>query len=263
MNNAQHQKGQSLIEILFAIAVFTVGVVTIGYLVFDSYASLRFGGQSLQARLLAGEGIEASRSMRDADFGLLQEGVHGLIFTDGEWSFGGPSDTTGIFERVITIVDVDDDLKQITSEVSWGSGIQSKSVSLSTYLSNWKQNTGQAKDMRYDIHDAIMTASSSVLSGIALRNTGTSDATVTGLSLQWNTDTPLLRASIGGVTVFTASTSAPASSGEDIDINEYVFGPATGFHLMEFTFANAVEAPEFVLTALFSDDSRKFTRISF
>ena len=83
----RHNRGQSLIEMLFAVAVFTIGVVTIGYLVFDSFTSLRFGKETMQARLLASEGLEAVRTIYEDDFALLESGTYGLALQNGVSDF--------------------------------------------------------------------------------------------------------------------------------------------------------------------------------
>lgn len=132
------QKGQSLIEVLIAMAVFIVGIATVGFLVLDANVSTRQGVERTQATLLAKEGLEAARSIRDADFDNLTAGAHGIVLSGNTWTFSGSSDLTDVFTRQITISSVDSNTKQIDSTVTWQQTTdRSGSVSLITYLTNW------------------------------------------------------------------------------------------------------------------------------
>lgn len=259
MNTTQ---GQSLIEILFAIAVFTVGVVTIGYLIFDAFGSLRLATDSQKARFLAREGIEALQGIRAGGFDQLASGTHGLSFSEEGWALSGASDTTDTFERFLVIEDIDEETKRVTSNVVWGEGVQGRSVSFSTYLTNWQQYNGASKDLEYEINNAALTSSSTVLSGIALLNTGSEDLIITDLLVQWEGEPGLVEVSIREEEVYQAATSSPARPGETVDINDYAILPATGFHLIDLAFDAALSGNEFILTVVLSDGSRKHARIT-
>jgi Tfp pilus assembly protein PilV len=256
------QKGQSLVEILFAVALFTVGVVTIGYLIFDSFLSLRYSIESTQARLYAAEGMEALHTIADRSFDQVTAGSHGLRLNDGMWVLEGSFDSMGNFSRTITVEEIDTETKEINSLVTWGNDLHPKQISFSTRITNWKQNAGDARDVQYDINNALVSASSTLLSGIAFLNTGEKDAVVTHLKLQWETGALLESVSIRDTVVFNASSSPAVSSGEIIDIDDYVVGSATGFHLSNFSFNSSVAGTDFVLTAIFADESMRHVRIS-
>ncbi len=113
------QRGASLIELLVAIGVFTVGVITILFLVFDSGTATRSGATRTQATLLSQEGLEAVRTIRDNDFTTLVDGTYGIALSAGKWILSGTSDITGQFTRIITIAPGTDSFsKKITSSVS-------------------------------------------------------------------------------------------------------------------------------------------------
>jgi len=133
-------KGQSLVELLVAIGVFVVGVATIGLLVLTTFNSSRQAVERTQAVMLAREGIEAARSIRDDDFNNLTTGSHGIVISDNKWIFSGSSDAQDQFVRVVTITDISTSTKKIESSTTWQfSQSRQGAVDLVTYLTNWNQ----------------------------------------------------------------------------------------------------------------------------
>lgn len=261
MLNVRTQKGQSLVEILFAIAIFTIGVVTIGYLIFDSFTSLGLREDSVRARLLAQEGIEAARLLRGPSFDALLAGSYGLAFVDGEWALSETPDEIGKFQRTLTVSDDAHDIKNVRVEIAWEAYGRTRTAILETHLSNWRGTYGEAKDIVIDGNNAVLSASSTSLGGIALLNTGEHDVTIEGLKVQWEGTSMLENILIRTNSVFTASSSKIAS-GEYIDIDDYLLETATGYHLMDFQFDNAVVDTDFVITVLFSDESERHAVIN-
>ena len=95
--------GFSLVEIVLAGALFaliTMGVVS-AYLYGEETTTL--AGARNRAVLLADEGVEAARSMRDASYTNLMAGVHGLATSSNKWAFSGAQDVTGPFARALTL----------------------------------------------------------------------------------------------------------------------------------------------------------------
>ncbi len=154
MKNKNLKKGFSIVEVLLAMAIFTIFATGIFYLSLDTIQRDTKINLNTEALLYAKEGIEAVRNIRDKDYLLLTNGDYGLYLNAGNWEFiAAPEDINGFYERTITIEDVyrnelgeidtegtylDPETKKITSEVVWyQKGIIPKSVSLVTYLSNW------------------------------------------------------------------------------------------------------------------------------
>lgn len=114
--------GQSLIEILIAVAIFTtvVGAITIAF----------SGGQiaavdaekAINAGEYAIEGREALRSIASQSWGELTDGNHGLEFVSGVWGLSSESDARGDFTRTIAIATLDSNTKIATTTISWVSG---------------------------------------------------------------------------------------------------------------------------------------------
>ena len=121
----QHTRGQSIVEVLVAISVMTLCVAAVGAMVLDAQRSTMGGLMRLQATLIAEEGIEAARVIRDGGFSGLTAGVHGVALVEGRFEFAGASDTEEQFVRTVGIEDVGADIKRVTSSVSWNSIRQS------------------------------------------------------------------------------------------------------------------------------------------
>ncbi|MFA6446452.1 MAG: prepilin-type N-terminal cleavage/methylation domain-containing protein [Candidatus Paceibacterota bacterium] len=133
-------RGFSLLELVLAVAVFSIGSIAIGYMLIDANNSAQMVSSRAEAILLSREGLEASRSIRDTSFSDLTDGTHYLDSTSGNWQF---TDTPGvideIYTRTIAVSSVDNYTKLITSTVSWNSVLGStKNISLKTHLTAWR-----------------------------------------------------------------------------------------------------------------------------
>ncbi len=77
-----NQKGAGLIEVLAAVAVFTIGIMTVLHLYSGSYSAATHSTEKNQAILLAREGLEAVRSVRDENFESVTGGGSTIQRTD-------------------------------------------------------------------------------------------------------------------------------------------------------------------------------------
>lgn len=134
------QKGFSLVEVILATSIFVLlATALIGSYLYGQESTMLAGNRA-QAVLLAEEGLEVMRNLRDADFLNLTNGTHGLTLSGDQWNLSGSSDVSGIFTRQIEISSIDDDRKGITSTVTWQQNPQREgTVSLATRLTNWMQ----------------------------------------------------------------------------------------------------------------------------
>ncbi|MCA9364014.1 hypothetical protein KC727_02240 [Candidatus Kaiserbacteria bacterium] len=131
-------RGFSLVEVILAGSLFILmATILVGGYLYGQEATALAGART-RAALLAEEGLEAVRNIRDEDFSNLSDGTYGLVESGNEWTLSGSNDTTDIFTRAITISTVDGDRKNVTSDVSWqqteGRG---GSVSLTSRLTYW------------------------------------------------------------------------------------------------------------------------------
>ncbi|MFH1956384.1 MAG: hypothetical protein ABIJ28_01940 [Patescibacteria group bacterium] len=140
MEKLKYNKGQSLVEVLVAIAIFIGGISLIGFLVIDAGIASRQASERTRALSLAKEGLEAARSIRDNNFANLVNGSHGLVLSGNQWTFSGISDPQDQFNRSVTITEIDSNTKKIVSNVNWQfSSNRPSEVELATYLTNWQQ----------------------------------------------------------------------------------------------------------------------------
>ena len=148
--------GFSLIEIIIAIAIFSI-IIAGGLTGFIPILNQnRQSNEIIQANRLAEEGLEAVRSIRNRDFNLLSAGNKGVGISSNLWNFNGTSDTAGKFTRQISITaanrdtngilvatggTTDPDTWLIKSLVTWNYSVgQTKQFSLDTILTNWRKN---------------------------------------------------------------------------------------------------------------------------
>ena len=147
--------GVALLEIILSVAVLSLLITAFTGVYFYGEGSAATSGKRARATLLAQEGLEAVRSIRDGiyqgndnvnganGFMNLQNGVYGLSKPGdgGTWILSGTSDTTDVFTRHIDIMECDTpnlNCKKIRSVVDWKQDpYKDGTVSLETSLTNW------------------------------------------------------------------------------------------------------------------------------
>lgn len=136
-----NQNGFSLIEAILSVVVFGL-VITVAA---GSYTlinkTISQSSTRTQAILLAEEGQEAIRSIRDSDWANVTDGTYGLSQSGGFWVLTGTPDTTDIFTRSITIsTTTNPNIKEIETTIAWNvTGQPTDSLTLTSQLANWKQ----------------------------------------------------------------------------------------------------------------------------
>lgn len=148
--------GQSVIEVVVAIAIFVIIVGGTVTAVLGSFLTSRLGEEETQATYYALEGINAVESIRNKDWASLTNGNFGLAKAGNTWSFSGSGEALGKYTRVINISDVERDVtnnvvsnglvdansKRVTSTVTWSFvPARVSSVEVSSYLTNWQEST--------------------------------------------------------------------------------------------------------------------------
>lgn len=136
--SATSHAGFSLVEVILASAVFILLVTAfVGAFLFGQEAIV-LGGSRARAAMLAEEGLEAMRNIRDANFANISNGTHGLAISGNQWNLSGSSDTTGIFTRSLTIADAGSNRKDVSCSVSWQQNpSRTGSVTLTTRMTSW------------------------------------------------------------------------------------------------------------------------------
>lgn len=156
-----NNKGQSVIEVIVAVAIFVIIAGSSVIAILGSLSSTRLAKEETQATLYASEGIEAVESIRNQEWNNLVSGTYGVSNASGTWAFSGISDDpdgTDKFSRAVTVIDVerndngeivssggtvDEETKQITSTINWNfTPVRQNTVTLTSYLTNWQAAKG-------------------------------------------------------------------------------------------------------------------------
>lgn len=157
------KRGFSIIEILVAIAIISVALVSLSGLASFSLRASLLARQTAQANFLAQEIIESLRSFRDGTYwdvnglGTLIADVDYYLQEAGspaKWQMAQGTEATGIFTRKIVLSNVqrdasdnivesgginDPQTKKVVAAVSWQERGKSHKVEIITYLTDWKQ----------------------------------------------------------------------------------------------------------------------------
>lgn len=136
------RRGFSLVEAVVAVAVFSIFIGAAATNLILPHKYIFSSGLESQAVHLSQEGLEATRNIRDSDFANLSDGNHGLVAGGTAWSFSGTQDATDIFTRKIKISTINENTKEVESEIAWNDKGQAKTLSLKERLTNWRAIAG-------------------------------------------------------------------------------------------------------------------------
>lgn len=135
-----------LIEVLLSSSLFIIFLTAFAGVFYYGMQSSVLAGDRSQAVMLAEEGQEAIRSMKNVNFANVSDGTHGLVYSNNAWSFSGTQDVSGQFTRQVTVATIDANRKSVTTTISWQQ-TPGRAGSISTVgrITNWKTvlNLGQ------------------------------------------------------------------------------------------------------------------------
>jgi prepilin-type N-terminal cleavage/methylation domain-containing protein len=136
----KQKSGFSLVEIILAIAIFSLLLSGFSGLYLSGQEATMLAGNRAQAVLYAEEGLEAVRNIRDENFMNLNDGTYGLGTSGNQWVFVGSQDSQDIFTREIKISAMGIDKKEVEVVVSWQQNLQREGeVSLKGRLTHWME----------------------------------------------------------------------------------------------------------------------------
>jgi len=226
----KNTSGQSLVELIVALAIFSIVVLSASLIFLDNITALKVGNELTEATSLVQEGLDASRSIRDNKFSDLSNGPHGVTRASGYWEFSGSSDTTGIYTRVITISDVERDedgnvvasdgtvdvrTKKVLSSVSWDSRGSTRSTSALSYLTDWNvYDWAETNDTEFGAGTVSSTSVTGVGAGASIQLIISTVEGITrwvpggGSSFINDTDTDFGAGSTSDTTIFGTNISA-------------------------------------------------------
>ncbi|MFH1292332.1 MAG: prepilin-type N-terminal cleavage/methylation domain-containing protein, partial [bacterium] len=151
-----NDKGQSLLEVIVAMAVFSLIGATMASMVVGGNTALERGKEHTQAQAISQQGIEAVRAVRDMAWNDLKYLQSGVTTSSGQWILKGEgtSDIIDQYTRTIgfnnVCRDVNGDIvncpsaytdphtKELQVQVNWSvrPGVSNTSTR-SFYLTNW------------------------------------------------------------------------------------------------------------------------------
>ncbi len=134
-------KGFSLIELLISVSIFLIFVIALSGTTSSVIRATKNATNRDRAVVLAEEGLEAVRNIRDSSngFGNLPDGTYGLSVLGNIFSLSGSSDVSGIFTRVLNISTISGSQKKVISTISWADiNSPTNSLSFNTYLTDWR-----------------------------------------------------------------------------------------------------------------------------
>jgi len=139
------QQGMSLVEILLAVATFSLlAMAIIGGIIYGVQGPT-ISGTQVRAQQLLNEGNEAARNIRDAGtFSAFVPGTYILTTAGGVWglqSISNPATEAEIIDAIFhryLVINAGVNGKQIMVYVSWDQGAVSRSINSSSYLTDWQ-----------------------------------------------------------------------------------------------------------------------------
>jgi Tfp pilus assembly protein PilV len=280
------QIGMSLIEIVLVVATFFMLTAMFVTTIISGQESSAAAGYRIHALQLADEGLQAVQNLRDQGFASLQVGTYGLSNASGVWQLVATPDASDIYTRTITIASVDASTKSIESRVDWQQATaRTGSVKLSTTITDWRSNpptpppppggggTGgggsggsggsggqQAAGLTVDFSYANVVSSAKDITDVWLRNTTSSDMTITSATFVWNKSSAKLnRFQLGSTNVWTSTgPGTPAgiqSSGAALDVVDTII-PANGsLNINSLRYTQAVGSITLTVKIKLSDGS--------
>lgn len=144
MTGKRRPRGQSFIELIMALGIFSIVIGGIFSLFMSSRSLVTDSSAAYAATKYAREGIDAVSLMRDQNWDLVTEGTHGVTLSGTNWVFVGASDSQNGYTRAITVTNTAAHSKTVRSNVTWASSpIRPQSVVLETVLTNWEVTQAQ------------------------------------------------------------------------------------------------------------------------
>lgn len=137
------KRGFSLIEAVLAVSLFSLVLLALISAIIYGRESIALSGIRSRALLIAEEGQESLRNLRDEKFANLPDGTYGLATSSNQWILSGTSDVTDIFTRQIQIGAVNGHIKIATTTVTWQAKEgRSGQIALTSYLTQWRRERG-------------------------------------------------------------------------------------------------------------------------
>lgn len=262
------QQGFSLVEVILASTVFALLVTALVGAYLYGQEATALAGNRARAVMLAEEGLEAVRNIRDENFTNLSNGSKGLVISSNQWAFSGASDVTDIFTRRVVIESVEvageaeRNKKSITATVTWQQNPQrTGTVFLVSRLTNWLA-TNMASILSVNTSGAVIDgADNTKVIGITIQNIGAIPIVVDTIKTEWSGapgGTKIEAIRIGGADVWSGSDVSNKT--QDITNVTLAVG-ASPTAINFFDFSNNMTGTTLTLTFTMSDGTSSTTPV--
>jgi Tfp pilus assembly protein PilV len=135
--------GQSIFEVIIAIGVIAVVLVTLVSLMVTAQRNTNIAKDRSEASRLAQELTEWLRGQRDASWGnfYTQAGTSPFCFNTLDWTHGGTCGDylNSRFRREASFVRVDPNRVTVTIRVSWSDSAGTHDSQTQTIFTNWRR----------------------------------------------------------------------------------------------------------------------------
>lgn len=252
-------RGFSVVELLIAISVFSI-ISLVGYKIyFQSNEINSIKKLDQKAIFLSEEGLEVSRAISRNSFDDLEEGEWGIEIDNNQWSFSGNSDDIDEFTRTIEVTDIDDDTKEVISNVYWNYKDREDSVSTTTYITNWNKEVEISdSDLVVDISGARRTGSR--LRGILLSSTSLLPLEITDMEVSWTNNSRYLRR-VRTISPNINHDTNNHDSGELFEVSNIVISPLFSRELI-LVFNGGMSNNDFEITFFLSDGTSETVSVT-
>ncbi|MEK7453100.1 MAG: hypothetical protein AAB614_02585, partial [Patescibacteria group bacterium] len=185
-----NQSGQSILEVIVAMAIFALISSAIISMVLGSFIGLIQGGEQTQAEALAQEGVEAVKAIYDESWNGLTYATSSVSISGGKWIFDGEgtTETIGQFTRTISFANVCRDAtdkivacpgiytdlhsKEVRSSVKWDTRDNvSNTVFRLAYITNWDSRELTQSDWSGGSGDAQWSNPTKYNTGVNINHT--------------------------------------------------------------------------------------------
>ena len=272
--------GQGLIEIIVAMAVFSLIASVMMQMVLGGFLTMSRGGEHTVAEALAQEGIEAVRAVRDRDWDSLNCANCVVSISEGEWILSeGVSEVIGEYQRIITIGDVyrDDNnniaesgaldpyTKLVTVTTSWTvrDGIVN-TVTRTEYLTNWEYPSG-GECLNFNTDNACLDDTDSMkgLINLTLSNTCVDDTVIISSTPTWNIEKNIENITIDGVERWdwncdwNCAPTGRQTYGTELDFgdNNLIIPAGTTVNVNQYRWNGNMSGMQLSILFLFDDDT--------
>ncbi len=255
------KNGFSLVEVILSSAVFVLLVTALVGAYLYGQEATALAGNRARANMLAEEGLEAVRNIRDENFSNLIDGTYGLSTSGNQWNLSGLQDTSDIFTRSVSISSADANRKNIVSTVTWQQNPQrTGTVSLASHLTFWQKVVPSCPNMASCLSvdtSLVGMVGNTQVTGITLINTNTvASSTIDKITVSWTGgagNNRIIIINIDGSSVWIGS----RPSGTLLDITNFDLLANTTYPLTYLEFSKNIKKATLSITFTMSDASTK------